>query len=108
MESVKRVELTSRSLKDLQKIRVFNDNLYSISKSKEIINDIFKELEILENPTMDFTEIGVIDEEFIHLKYEYRKLVTVTSHYKITYRKGKKAIYVVRIFDTRQNPSKNK
>lgn len=42
MESVIRVELTSRSLKDLQKIRVFNDNLYSISKSKEIINDIFK------------------------------------------------------------------
>lgn len=106
MESVKRVELTSRSLKDLQKIRVFNDNLYSISKSKEIIDDIFKELEILENPTMDFTEIGVVDEEFTHLKYEYRKLVI--SHYKITYRKGKKAIYVVRIFDTRQNPSKNK
>ena len=106
MESVIRVELSARSLKDLQKIRAFNDNLYSISKSKEIINDIFKELEILENPTIDFTEIGVIDEEFIHLKYEYRKLVT--SHYKITYRKGKKAIYVVRIFDTRQNPSKNK
>lgn len=58
MESVIRVELTSRSLKDLQKIRVFNDNLYGVSKSKEIIDDILKELEILENPTMDFTEIG--------------------------------------------------
>ena len=106
MEFFRRVELTARSLKDLQKIRVFNDSLYSICKSKEIIDDIFKELEILENPTTDFIEIGVIDEEFIHLKYEYRKLVT--SHYKIMYRKGKKAIYVVRIFDTRQNPSKNK
>ena len=106
MESVKRVELTARSLKDLQKIRVFNDNLYSISKSKEIIDDIFKELEILENFTVDFTEIGAIDEEFIHLKYEYRKLVI--NHFKITYRKGKRAIYIVRIFDTRQNPSKNK
>ena len=106
MEFFRRVELTARSLKDLQKIRVFNDSLYSISKSKEIIDDIFKELEILENFTVDFTEIGAIDEEFIHLKYEYRKLVI--NHFKITYRKGKRAIYIVRIFDTRQNPSKNK
>jgi plasmid stabilization system protein ParE len=106
MESVIRVELTSRSIKDLQSIRVFNDNLYSVSKSREIIDDIFKELEILENSAVDFTEIGSVDEEFTHLKYEYRKLVT--SHYKITYRKGRKAIYVIRIFDTRQNPSKNK
>lgn len=106
MEFSRRVELTARSLKDLQKIRVFNDNLYGVSKSKEIVDDIFKELEILENFTVDFTEIGVIDEEFMHLKYEYRKLVI--NHYKITYRKGKRAIYIVRIFDTRQNPSKNK
>ena len=106
MESVIRVELSARSLKDLQKIRAFNDNLYGVSKSKEIIGDIFKELEILENFTIDFPEIGAIDEEFIHLKYEYRKLVT--SHYKITYRKGSRVIYVVRIFDTRQSPSKNK
>ncbi len=57
MESVIRVELSARSLKDLQKIRVFNDNLYSISKSKEIINDIFKELEILENPTLTLQKL---------------------------------------------------
>ncbi len=54
---------------------MFNDNLYGISKSKEIINTIFNELNILENSTIDFTEIGAIDEEFKHLKYEYRKLV---------------------------------
>lgn len=42
MESVIRVELSDRSLKDLQKIRAFNDNRYGVSKSKEIINDIFK------------------------------------------------------------------
>ena len=57
MESVIRVELSARSLKDLQKIRAFNDNLYSISKSKEIINDIFKELEILENPTLTLQKL---------------------------------------------------
>ncbi len=100
------VQLTSRALKDLQKVRGFNDLLYGVSKSKEIINTIFETIEILENPDVDFTEIGAIDEDFVHLKYDYRKLIT--SHYKITYRKNKSKIYVVRIFDTRQNPNKNK
>ena len=100
------VQITSRALKDLQKVRCFNDLLYGVSKSKEIINTIFETIEILENPDVDFTEIGAIDEDFVHLKYDYRKLIT--SHYKITYRKNKSKIYVVRIFDTRQNPNKNK
>ena len=100
------VQLTSRALKDLQKVRGFNDLLYGVSKSKKIINTIFETIEILENPDVDFTEIGAIDEDFVHLKYDYRKLIT--SHYKITYRKNKSKKYVVRIFDTRQNPNKNK
>lgn len=100
------VELTSRALKDLQKIRVFNDTLYGVPKSKEIINTLFEIMEILENPDFDFTKIGGIDNDFAHLKYEYRKLID--SHYKITYRKAKNKIYVVRVFDTRQNPNKNK
>ena len=100
------VQLTSRALKDLQKVRGFNDLLYVVSKSKEMINTIFETIEILENPDVDFTEIGAIDEDFVHLKYDYRKLIT--SHYKITYRKNKSKKYVVRIFDTRQNPNKNK
>ena len=51
------VQLTSRALKDLQKVRGFNDLLYSVSKSKEMINTIFETIEILENPDVDFTEI---------------------------------------------------
>ena len=100
------VQLTSRALKDLQNVRGFNDLLYGVSKSKKIINTIFETIEILENPDVDFTEIGAIDEDFVHLKYDYRKLIT--SHYKITYRKNKSKKYVVRIFDTRQNPNRNK
>jgi plasmid stabilization system protein ParE len=100
------VKLTSRALKDLQKIRKFNDNFYSVLKSKEIINDLFKLMEILESSDADFTEIGSIDEDFVHLKHQYRKLIE--SYYKITYRKGKEKIYIVRIFDTRQHPRKNK
>ena len=51
------VQLTSRALKDLQKVRGFNDLLYGVSKSKKIINTIFETIEILENPDVDFTEI---------------------------------------------------
>ncbi len=101
-----KVELTSRALKDLQKIRLFNDELYNESKSREIISAIFQRIETLESAIVDFTEIGLIDEDFVHLKYEYRKLIE--EHYKITFRKGKKNIYIVRIFDTRQNPLKNR
>ena len=51
------VQITSRALKDLQKVRGFNDLLYGVSKSKEMINTIFETIEILENPDVDFTEI---------------------------------------------------
>lgn len=77
-----------------------------LSSLKEIIDRLFKLMEIFENPNADFTEIGAIDDDFVHLKFEYRKLIE--SHYKITYRKSKQNIFVVRIFDTRQNPVKNK
>ena len=100
------VELTSRALKDLQKIREFNDLLFGVIKSKEIIQTIFQAIESLEIPHFDYTELGAVDEDFVHLKYEYRKLIE--KHYKITYRKSNNKIYVVRIFDTRQNPNKNK
>lgn len=100
------VLLTERALKDLQKIRTFNDKLYGVIKSKEIIDGVFKKIEILEIQEFDYTELGSIDEDFVHLKHNYRKLIE--SHYKITYRTSKNTVFVVRIFDTRQNPNKNK
>lgn len=103
---IKPVELTSRAIQDLKRIKSFNVDLYGILRAQEIIDAIFELLETLENPNYDFTEIGEIDRDFDHLKYSYRKLTQ--HHCKITYRKGKTKIYVVRIFDTRQNPIKNK
>lgn len=100
------VLLTARALKDLQKIRTFNDELYGIIKSKEIIDGVFKKIEILEIQKFDYTAVGAIDEDFVHLKHNYRKLIE--SHYKVTYRISKNTVFVVRIFDTRQNPNKNK
>lgn len=105
-EKVKPVELSSRALKDLQKAKSFNLKLYGRQKAEEIINDIFQRIESLEKPDNKFISIGAIDETFKDLKRNYRKLIA--GHYKITYREGKTKIYVVRIFDTRQHPLKNK
>jgi plasmid stabilization system protein ParE len=104
-EIVKSVYWTTRSVKDLEKIFLFNAKLFDYNKAIEIVSEIRKSTEIIEN-TLQFDEIGSIDESFIHLKFDYRKLII--HHCKITYRVGKTKIYIVRVFDTRQKPTKNK
>jgi len=103
---IKPVFWTTRATKDLEKITRFNALLYGFEKAIQIALELQKSTEILENPTYDFIEIGAIDSEFTHLKRNYRKLIS--EHCKITYRKGKAKIYINRLFDTRQNPNKNK
>ncbi|MDP2160481.1 MAG: type II toxin-antitoxin system RelE/ParE family toxin [Flavobacterium sp.] len=103
---VKPVFWTNRAVKDLEKITRFNSKLYGFKKAIEIALGIKKETEIFENKKYDFSEIGSIDETFSHLKRDYRKLIV--HHCKITYREGKDKIFINRVFDTRQNPSKNK
>jgi plasmid stabilization system protein ParE len=103
---IKPVFWTSRATKDLEKITRFNAILYGFKKAVQIALELQKNTEILENPNYDFSEIGSIDTEFSHLKRNYRKLISM--HCKITYREGKTKIYINRLFDTRQNPSKNK
>jgi plasmid stabilization system protein ParE len=103
---VKPIFFTTRALNDLEKIARFNTSLLGFEKSKSVTYDIIKCLEILENPEYDFSKIGSVDSEFAHLKRNYRKLIH--SYYKITDREGNDKIYVNRIFNTRQNPKKNK
>lgn len=103
---IKPIFWTSRSTKDLEKITRFNAQLYGFEKAIEIALKIHKTTEILDNPNYDFSQIGAVDTEFLHLKRNYRKLIS--GHCKITYREGKTKIYINRLFDTRQNPSKNK
>lgn len=99
----KPTELSARALKDLGRIKSFNAKLYGKAKAQEITDDIFKRLKILEDP--NFSEIGSLDENFSHLKHTYRKLIE--NYIKITYREGKQKIYIMRFFDTRQDPKKN-
>jgi plasmid stabilization system protein ParE len=103
---IKSVFWTSRATKDLEKITRFNAHLYGFKKAIEIALELQKSTEILENRNYDFNQIGAVDTEFTHLKRNYRKLIS--RHCKITYREGKTKIYINRLFDTRQNPSKNK
>ena len=103
---MKPVRLTNRAIKDLFKVNKFNIELYGERIAGEIIDKLFEHLTVLENPDFDFRKIGSKDEAFLHLKKNYRKLIFNTI--KIIYREGKTEIYVVRIFDTRQNPKKNK
>ena len=102
---IKLVELTTRAINDLRKFKTFYHKSYGAEKAQEIIDIIFERMQMLETPDINLSKMGSIDEEFSHLKREYRKLTE--HHCKITYRIGKTKIYVVRIFDTRQNPKKN-
>ena len=102
----KTVELTSRAIKDLNKIKSFNKDLLGEEKAKLIIDKIFNHIQILESSNIDLKKVGAIDKSFSKLKRTYRKLIL--DYYKITYREGKTKMYIVRVFDTRQSPNKNK
>lgn len=101
---IKPIYWTARAVKDLEKVTRFNAILYGFKKAIVIATELSKSTEVLEDD--NFKEIGSVDEDFVHLKHEYRKLVH--NHCKITYREGKTKIYINRVFDTRQNPNKNK
>lgn len=103
---LKPLELTPRAIKDLQKVKSFNIDLFGADKAQEIIDNIFEEIEILEKSGNKFSQIGAVDEALSHLKRNYRKLFV--HHCKVSYREGRTKIYIVRVFDTRQDPTKNK
>lgn len=70
---IKPVFWTNRAVKDLQKVTRFNSKLFGFNKAIEIAIEIQEGTEILESS--DFNKISSIDEDFTHLKFEYRKLI---------------------------------
>ncbi len=93
---------TTRSKRDLAKILSFNTDLFNLKKAKEIAYKIEDCTKVL----IRFPKIGAIDNEFLHLKINYRKIFQ--HHCKITYRVGKNKIFIIRVFDMRQHPNKNR
>lgn len=105
-KGIKTVVWSTRATKDLGKLTKFYIDLYGHAKAREIATKLRQSTEILEREDVDTSKVGAIDEAFAHLKRDYRKLLD--RHCKITYREGRTNFYIVRVFDTRQDPNKNK
>ncbi|MFM7021775.1 MAG: type II toxin-antitoxin system RelE/ParE family toxin [Flavobacteriales bacterium] len=96
--AVKEVLWTAKALKGL-------DSIYTLiakdseTAAKKVVTRILEREEQLQT----HPDSGTVEKR-LKLKREYRYLIE--SHYKIIYREGKTAIYVVKVFDTRQHPSK--
>lgn len=103
---IKPIKFTKRALKDLEKITKFNIAIFGSKKAKKRAHQIVDTSKILESSEYDFKNIGKKDDFFSHLKRDYRKIFY--KKYKITYREGKTNVYIVRVFDTNQNPNKNR
>jgi plasmid stabilization system protein ParE len=106
LEIFKEIIWTKRALNDLRKAYDFNTEIYGEEKSFAIVQKIISKVELLKDQR--FEGIGLIDEDFRHLIYEYRKITV--GYLKVNYRVGfdNTTVYINRIFDTRQNPKKNK
>ncbi len=100
------INWTERAKRDLKKLYLFNIEVIGEEKSFDLVLHLLERVELLKDTK--FVEIGAIDEEFQHLKHQYKKLIE--GYVKITYRisKTEPFVYINRIFDTRQDPRKNK
>jgi len=96
--TLKEVVWTAKAFKDL--ISIYN-LIAKDSKpaAKKVVESILnREEQLKSQPATGTIQRG------LKLKKEYRFLIQ--SHYKIIYREGKTNIYVIKVFDTRQNPKK--
>lgn len=84
----------------------FNTELLGEEKAFEIIQNVLKRVVSLADPR--FVRMGPADEDFKHMKRSYKKLIE--GHIRITYRlsASKPIVYINRVFDSRQHPSKNR
>lgn len=104
--AVYEIKWTARAIKDLRKLFFFNTDLMEEEKSLAFIENILNRVDMLSDKR--FVRIGPADEQFTHFKRSYKKLIE--GHIKVTYRlsSNKTCVYINRVFDTRQNPAKNK
>jgi len=100
------IKWTSRAKKDLRKVYEFYTELAGEEKAFEKITTLLERVDVLSDAK--HVKIGAIDEQFSHLKHQYKKLIE--KNVKITYRlsTSKPIVYINRVFETRQHPSKNK
>lgn len=99
------IKWTSRAKKDLRKVYEFYVELAGEEKAFEIITSVIRRVGSLSDDR--FVRMGPTDEQFRHLKHQYKKLID--KNIKVTYRlsSSKPAVFINRVFETRQHPSKN-
>lgn len=100
------IKWTKRAVKDLRKVYDFNIDVIGEDKSYALVMLLLERVDRLSDER--FVQMGAIDQEFIHLKRKYKKIIE--GHLKITYRlsETKPLVYINRVFDTRQNPRRNR
>ncbi|MCA1757603.1 MAG: type II toxin-antitoxin system RelE/ParE family toxin [Bacteroidales bacterium] len=100
------IKWTSRAVSDLRKIYLFYTEQRGEEKAFTMVQSILKKVDVLSDKR--FTGMGAVDEQFKHLKRDYKKLIV--RNIKVTYRlsSSKPTVYINRVFDTRQDPVKNK
>ena len=104
MEEVEiQIEWTDRAKADLNKIYNFETEVQGEEKAWNLILHL---MSITEDALRQKIDPGVVDIQFSHLGKNYRKLLE--GNHKITYRKESQVRYVIRVFDMRQHPDKNK
>jgi plasmid stabilization system protein ParE len=97
---------TSRASKDLKKAYHFYTEIIGEQKAFDLILLLLERIDLLSD--IRSSKLGAIDDEFAEMKRDYRKLIE--GDIKLTYRlsTSKPIVYINRIFNTRQNPLKNK
>jgi len=95
---------TARAIKDLRQVYDFYTRQIGEEKAFAIAQDILDKVDVLSDGK--FIKTGAIDEEFKHMKRQYKKLIE--QNIKITYRlsASNPIVYINRVFDTRQDPTK--
>ena len=86
----------------LKEIYVYYKHNTSVSVAKKLKKEIFETTGSLKH----HPEIGQIEALLKRKKFEYKYLVK--GNYKIIYRIEKEEIYIIDVFDCRQNPQKIK
>ena len=89
---------TRQSVSDLRNIYLYYEN-FSQQIVRNLINNILRKTKILEN---GFVNIGQKEPLLKGRNFVYRYLVF--NNYKIIYRVESRYIYIITVFDVRQNP----
>jgi plasmid stabilization system protein ParE len=94
----KKIIWTGRAKSDLNKVYEFNSQLFGEEKSFKIIENIVKKADLLYQPVVGSTRfISSLNPEIEYLKLVYNQIL-------IVYRIHQDTAYVIRIFDSRQDP----